>query len=215
MTSMNMPTPGGIPPGVGLAPPPSVTMPYMPEDREPSEEELLQRRHEQAAEDRRRHERDGGAEHHKSTAELERDAERTRERVNDSVLELRERLGFDPDAAHAHGPFGPVRRHPFTVAVAAVGTATAAVIGVTLLREHRRAEREKQAVRAAAVGTAKDAVNDVIKAAQRRRKTVVKATRRRRKDARKRLHDAKDVLGSAAKHADKKRKKAMRRLMHH
>lgn len=211
MSGMTMPSAGGIPPGLGLAPAPSaVTMPYSSPDRQPTEEEQLVLQHEQAAEvaeaDRRH------ADAHMSTEELERDAERTRGRVNDSVLELRERLGLDPDAAHAHGPFGPVRRHPLTVAVAAAGAATAAVVGVTLLHGHRKAE--KQAARANAADTAKNAVNEAIRAAQRRRRAAAKATRSRRKAAGKRLEAAKDVLGSAAKTMDRKRKKTVRRLTH-
>ncbi|SDD18366.1 hypothetical protein [Glycomyces harbinensis] len=210
MSGMTMPSAGGIPPGVGLAPPPSVSMPYLPEDRRPTEEELLVQQREQYLQDTG----DDGETHdrHRTVDELQRDAERTRERVNDSVLELRERLGLDPDAAHAHGPFGPVRRHPLTVTVAAVGTATAAVIGVTVLRGHRKAE--KQAVRASAADTAKSAVDDAIKAAQRRRRAAAKATRRRRKAVGKRLDAAKDVFGSAAKTMGRKRRKAMRRLTH-
>lgn len=205
---MIVPSAGGAPLATGLTPPPSrATMPYTP-DGPPTEEEVLVRRSEEAeaAED--------AAHHRKSTEELERDAERSRERVNDSVMELRERLGLDPDAAHAHGPFAPARRHPLTVAVAAAGTATAAVIGVTVLRSHRKAEREKNAVRSAAAAGARGAVDDMIKAARRRRKAAAKATRKRRKAAGKRLDAAKEALGSAAKTADKKRRKAVRRLTH-
>jgi hypothetical protein len=182
-------------------------MGYPPEAEEPEQ-----------AEQSRRHGwelHDAETDQNKSTDELRKDAERTRERVNDSVIQLRDRLGIGPDAEHAHGPFGPVRRHPLTVAIAAAGTATAAIIGVTVLRAHRKSEREKQAARQLASGAARGAVDEMIKAAQRRRKAAAKAARRGRKATGKRLDAAKHVFGSAAKTAGKKRKKAVRRLMHH
>jgi uncharacterized protein with von Willebrand factor type A (vWA) domain len=181
--------PGGIPPGVGLAPPPSVSMPYYPHLEQPEEENLV-RQHDWALQD-------AEADQHKSTSDLERDAERTRERVNDSVQELRSRLGLDPDAAHAHGPFAPVRRHPFTVAIAAAGAATAAVVGVRVVRDHRKASK-----------AARDAAREAVKATDRRRKAA-------RKAAHQRWDAAKDVFGSAATAVQRKRKKAMKRLTHH
>lgn len=190
MTGMQVPSPGGIPPGVGLAPPPSVSMPYTPNVEAPIEEENLVRQRDWGLQD-------AEADQYKSTGELERDAERTRERVNDSVLELRARLGLDPDAAHAHGPFAPVRRHPFTVAIAAAGAATAAVVGVHVIRDHRRSSK---AARAAA--------RDAIKATERRRREARKASR-------KRWAAAKDAFGSAVSTVQKQRKRAMRRITHH
>lgn len=194
---------GGIPPGVGLAPPPAVGMPpYPPEAERSEEEENLVRQRDWALQD-------AEADQYQSTDDLRKDAERTRERVNESVLELRERLGLDPDAAHAHGPFAPMRRHPFTVAVATVGAATAAVVGVTIARGHRKSAKD----------AAREAAMDAIKSTERRRKAVAKATNKRRKAARKaarkRWAEAKDLFGSAATVVRKPRKKGMRRLTHH
>ncbi|MEV3935746.1 hypothetical protein AB0K52_07190 [Glycomyces sp. NPDC049804] len=188
MSGMPGPTGGPIPPGVGLAPPPSVSMPYWPNVEAPSESDLEHER-EWALQD-------AEADQYKSRAELEKDAERTRERVNDSVLELRAKLGLDPDAAHAHGPFTPVRRHPFTVAIAAAGAATATVIGVHMYRDHRRSSK-----------AARDAAREAMKMSELRRKAA-------RKAARKRWAAAKDVFGSAARTVQRQRKKAMRRLTH-
>jgi uncharacterized protein with von Willebrand factor type A (vWA) domain len=189
MTGWTVPPSAAIPPGVGLAPPPGVGMPYQPEDERPETEENLVRQRDWALQD-------AEADQHKSTADLEKDAERTRERVNDTVLELKERLGLDPDAAHAHGPFAPVRRHPLTVAVAAAGAATAAIVGVHVIRDQRRSSR-----------AAREAARQAIKATERRRKAT-------RKAARKRWAAAKDAFGSAATVVQKQRKKAMRRLSH-
>jgi hypothetical protein len=198
MTGWTVPPSAAVPPGVGLAPAPGVGMAYQPEDERPEEENLV-RQHDWALED-------AEADQHKSTDELRKDAERSRERVNSSVLELRERLGLEPDAEHAHGPFGPMRRHPFTVAVATLGAATAAIVGVTLARGHRKSAKE--AARAAAM--------DAFKATERRRKAAVKASAKRRKAARKAAHqrwnDAKDLIGSAASVVRKPRKKGLRRF---
>ncbi|MFG3340115.1 hypothetical protein [Glycomyces sp. NPDC048151] len=189
MTGWTVPPSAAIPPGAGLAPPPAVGMPYLPEAERPEEEENLVRQREWALQD-------AEADQHKSTADLEKDAERTRERVNDSVLELRAKLGLDPDAAHAHGPFAPVRRHPLTVAIAAAGATTAAVVGVHVYRDQRRSSK-----------AARDAAREAVKATERRRKAT-------RKAARKRWAAAKHALGSAAVAVQKRRKKAMRRLTH-
>ncbi|MEU6250001.1 hypothetical protein [Glycomyces sp. NPDC047010] len=76
-----------------------------------------------------------------STVEaLLREADHARDRINDAVAEMRDRLGLAPDAEDAHGPFAPVRRHPFTVAVAAAGAVTATVVTVAVTRGHRRSE---------------------------------------------------------------------------
>ncbi|HEX2144734.1 MAG TPA: hypothetical protein VHG10_09520 [Glycomyces sp.] len=181
-----MPPATAMPPGAGFAPPAPMTG-----TEYPTEEDNLVREHGWALQD-------AEADQHKSTADLRKDAERTREQVNDSVLELRERLGLDPDAAHARGAFAPVRRHPYTVAVAAAGAATAAVVGVRLARGHRKTAKQ----------AAREAAEDAIKAAERRRKAS-------RKAARKRWAEAKRLFDSAASTLRKKRKKAMRRLSHH
>ncbi|MBO3731323.1 hypothetical protein [Glycomyces niveus] len=189
MTGWTVPPSAAIPPGAGLAPPPAVGMPYQPEEEDPEAEENLARQREWALQD-------AEADRHKSTADLERDADQTRERVNDSVLELRAKLGLDPDAAHAHGPFAPVRRHPLTVAIAATGAAAATLIGVHMYRDHRRSSK-----------AARDAAREAMKASELRRKAA-------RKAARKRWAAAKDVFGSAATTVQRQRKKAMRRLTH-
>lgn len=190
MTGWTVPPSAAIPPGVGIAPPPAVGMPYQPEDERPEEEENLVRQRDWALQD-------AEADQYKSTADLEKDAERTRARVNDSVLELRSRLGLDPDAAHAHGPFAPVRRHPFTVAIAAAGASVAAIVSVRVVRDHRKSSK-----------AARDAAREAVRATERRRKAA-------RKAARKRWAAAKGVFGSAATTMSKQRKKAMRRLTHH
>jgi len=190
MTGWTVPPSAAIPPGVGLAPPPAVGMPYRPEDERPEEENLV-RQHDWALQD-------AEADQHKSTDDLRRDAERTRERVNDSVLELRDRLGLDPDLAHAHGVFAPVRRHPYTVVVAAAGAATAAIVGIKIARGHRKTAKQ----------AAREAARDAIKATERRRKASQKA-------ARKRWSEAKDLFGSAASAVHSRRRKAKRRKAIH
>ena len=151
---------------------------------------------------------DAEADRERSKADLEHEAEATRERVNDAVVELRERLGLDPDAAHAHGPFAPVRRHPYTVVVAAAGVATAAVVGVSIVRGHRNGHRRSPGkvvvLRDSAVGSARRVGKDALK-----------ASKRGRKAAGKRLESAKDSVGSAAHAMGVKRRKLMRRLKHH
>lgn len=190
MTGIPGPSAGGIPPGVGLAPPPSVAMPYWPHDEAVGEGEDLVRQRELALQD-------AEADQQMSTGDLERDAERTRERVNDSVVELRDRLGLSPEASHAHGPFAPVRRHPFTVAVAAAGAATAAVVGVHVIRDHRRSSK-----------AAREAAREAIKETERRRKAARKAARRR-------WSATKGAFSAAALSVGKRRKRAMRRLARH
>jgi hypothetical protein len=188
MTGWTVPPSAAVPPGAGLAPPPAVGMPYQPEDEYPEGEDMV-RQQEWALQD-------AEADQYKSTADLEKDADRTRSRVNDSVLELRSRLGFDPDAAHAHGPFAPMRRHPLTVVVAATGAAAAAVVGVHVIRDQRRTSK-----------AARDAAREAIKATELRRKAARRASR-------KRWAAAKDAFGSAATTVQKQRKKVMRRLAH-
>ncbi|GAA2164012.1 MULTISPECIES: hypothetical protein [Glycomyces] len=190
MTGMPGPTNGPFPPGVGLSPPPSVSMPYWPNVEAPSETEFKREHQDEWAR------QNAEADQYKSTRDLERDAEFTRGRVNDTVLELKERLGLDPDAGHAHGPFAPVRRHPLTVAVAAAGATVAAIVGVHVIRDQRRSSK-----------AARDAARQAIKETELRRKAASKA-------ARKRWAAAKDAFGSAATAVLKQRRKAMRRLTH-
>ncbi|RRS01948.1 hypothetical protein [Glycomyces terrestris] len=205
MTAMPM-QPGGLPPGVGLVPPPSTGMPYQPE--------VDVVRHDEAAELEHQHEwaeYDAGAAEPAppaTTEELEREAEQARRHINDSVNELRERLGLDPDAEHAHGPFAPVRRHPFTVAVAAAGAVTTAVVTVAVARGHRKAE--KRSARDSARSAAANAATAVKLAAGDARKN----TRRSRRNARKKLNRAAAAVGSAADRLRFKRRSKLRRLLH-
>lgn len=197
MTSgWTVPPPTAAPPGAGFAPPPP-----MAPDHLTREEEDLVRQHNWAI-------GDAEADQRKSTDDLRQDAERTRERVNASVIQLRERLGIDPDAAHAHGPFAPVRRHPFTVAVATAGAATAAIVGMGIARGHRKSTKD----------AARQAAMDAIKANERRRRATAKAAAKRRKAVRKAAHrrwnEVKDLLGSASSAVGVKRKKGVRRFMH-
>ena len=132
MSSWTVPPSAAVPPGVGIGPPPAVGMPYRPEDE--ADEETWETRAEWA-------EADAEADQWKSSDELRRDAERTRERVNRDVVDLRHKLGLDEDARWRHvaaGPFGSVRRHPFTFAAAAVGATTATLIGFKIARGHRK-----------------------------------------------------------------------------
>lgn len=212
MSGWTVPPSAAIPPGVGLTPPPAVGLAYQPEAQRPEEEEELMRQSEwaeQDAESERRHadEHHGGDHHdgeHRTKAELEHEVETTRERVNDSVVELRERLGIGLDDLREYGPFAPVRRHPLTVAFAAAGMATAAVVGVSLARAHRKSSGRIVAVRDSASGSARRVAKDALK-----------ASRRRRKAARKRLNSAKDAFGSAADAVRSERRKVMRRLTRH
>ncbi|MEU6861321.1 hypothetical protein AB0B28_20910 [Glycomyces sp. NPDC046736] len=202
MTAFPVPHSTSIPPGTELVPPPGVGMGYRPEDARPpaSEEEgqlMDQRTWAKGDAEADRHTED--ADRHQSTAELQDEAEHTRERLNSTVLELRERLGMDPDAEHAHGLFAPVRRHPFTVAVAAAGAATAAVVGVAISHGHR-----KEAKRSARE-SARHATNDALMAASQSGKA-----------ARRRMNTA---FNSAANRMRRKRNtkgltKRLRRLTH-
>ncbi|WP_030158531.1 hypothetical protein [Glycomyces sp. NRRL B-16210] len=209
MSGWTVPPSAAIPPGVGLSPPPAVGLAYQPEAQRPEEEEQLMRQSEWAEHDAAdRHQTGDGPDHkddeHRTRAELEHEVEATRERVNDSVVELRERLGIGLDDLREYGPFAPVRRHPLTVAFAAAGMATAAVVGVSLARAHRKSSGRIVAVRDSASGNARRVAKDALK-----------ASRRRRKAARKRLNSAKDAFGSAADAVRSERRKVMRRLTRH
>ncbi|WP_157930591.1 hypothetical protein [Glycomyces xiaoerkulensis] len=81
------------------------------------------------------------ADRYRTTDELRRDAVHTRGRIHDDVAELRHKFGLDEQARArrraARGPFAPARRHPFTVTMAGVGAAIAAVGTWRVVRNHR------------------------------------------------------------------------------
>ncbi|WP_112133888.1 hypothetical protein [Glycomyces dulcitolivorans] len=207
MTSMNNVQPGMVPPGAGLVPPPATGMPYTPDVEVVRRDEAaeLEHRHEWA-------ERDAGAdepEHPATTDELKREAAQAREHINDAVLELRDRLGLGPDAAHAHGPFAPMRRHPFTVAVAAAGAVTTAVVTVAVTRRKTEKPSARDSAKSAAASAAA-AVRHGGEAARTVAGDALKSTRRSRKTARKRLDR---TIGSAAGRLHLKRRSKLRRLL--
>ncbi|GAA1669852.1 hypothetical protein GCM10009830_14640 [Glycomyces endophyticus] len=211
MTSMN--TQAGMPPGTGLVPPPSTGMPYEPDVGVVRRDEAaeLEHRHEWAEHD------EGAAEpeHPATTDELKREAEQARNNINDAVLELRERLGLSPDAAHAHGPFAPVRRHPFTVAVAAAGAVTTAVVTVAVTRGHRKAEkRTARGSAKIAAASAANAVKHGGEAARLAAGDAFKRTRRSRRNAGKQLDRAAAAISAAAGRIRPKRRSKVRRLLH-
>ncbi|THV28339.1 hypothetical protein [Glycomyces paridis] len=193
-----VPPSAAVPPGVGLAPPPVIGLPYGTGPEPTGEEERLMHQRERTLQD-------AEADDRKSTAELEDDAERTREALNHSVLELRERLGLDPDAEHAHGLFAPMRRHPLTVVVAAAGAATTAVVTMSIFRSrHHRPTGRVAAARESTAVSAKSVAKEALKAGKRRRKA-----------ARKRVNAAKHAIGSATAAVRSGSGKAARRLTHH
>jgi hypothetical protein len=202
MTTGWNPPGAAVPPGVGLAPPPSTGMPYEPEVGVVRREEAAEREHQHEwAEydagnaERKAHEAEGKA--HATMDDLKREADEARRHINDAVVELRERLGLDPDAAHAHGPFAPVRRHPFTVAVAAAGAVTATVVTVAVTRSHNRsAKRSAREHARLAAGEA------------------LKASRHGGRSARKQLDRAAAAVGSAANRLRPKRRSKLRRFLH-
>ncbi|WP_143034674.1 hypothetical protein [Glycomyces sambucus] len=210
-----MNTQSAMPPGTGLAPPPATGMPYDPDVDVVRRDEAaeLEHRHEWA-------EHDAGAdepEHTATTDELKREAAQAREHINDAVLELRDRLGLSPDAATAHGPFAPVRRHPYTVVVAAAGAAATAVVTVAITRGHRRAEkrtaRDNARIAASSAGTALKHGGEALRLAA---GDALKGTSRGRKSARKQLDRAAAAVGTAAERLrpHTKRRSKFRRLLH-
>lgn len=186
MSGWTVPPNEAVPPGPGIEPPPAVGMHDETAGREDPERSETRRRW---AED------DAEAARHVSTADLRRDAERTRERLNRDVVDLRHKFGLDRE--HGDGPaadpFTPVRRHPFTVAVAAAGATTAALIGLKLVRDHRRTDRARR-------GAGKDRA---------------KAAEPRGKAAQRRIADAKDtVVAAASSRLPHRRRSGLRRVMH-
>jgi hypothetical protein len=136
MSGWTVPPNEAVPPSPGIEPPPAVGMHQEAEGRENLEGSPTRRK---------RAAGEAGAERHLSTADLRRDAERTRERLNRDVIDLRHMFGLDHERGEgrgsASGPFAQARRHPFMVAVAAAGAATAALIGLKMAREHRGADQ--------------------------------------------------------------------------
>ncbi|HEU5128174.1 MAG TPA: hypothetical protein VFU12_09310 [Glycomyces sp.] len=186
MSGWTVPPNEAVPPGPGIEPPPAVGMHGEAAGREDPERTEA---HRKWAED------DAEAARHVSTADLRRDAERTRERLNRDVVDLRHKFGLDRErgAGPAAGPFAPVRRHPLTVAVAAAGATTAALIGLKMVRDHRRDDR-----------AGRDAGKDRAKAAKRRGAT-----------AQRRLADAKDtVVAAASSRMPRRGRSGLRRVMH-
>ncbi|GAB3661374.1 hypothetical protein [Glycomyces tarimensis] len=179
MSGWTVPPSAAVPPGVGTGPPPGVGLPYQPEDE--ADRVTAEQRATWA-------EADAEAARYRSSDELRREADRTRQQLSEDVVQLRERLGFG-DEATAGGPFGSARRHPVTVVVAAAGATTATLIGLKVARAHRR-EHNKAA------------------------KHYMKAAKRRRRDARKRMGEAKDMIVSAASDLPHKRRTGLRRLTH-
>lgn len=201
MTTGWNPPGAALPPGIGLAPPPSTGMPYQPDVDVVRRDEAaeLEHQHEWAEYDAGNAEAKAPAAEGKPATmdELKHEAEEARRHINDAVVELRERLGLDRDAAHAHGPFAPVRRHPFTVAVAAAGAVTATVVTVAVTRSHNR--NAKRSARERARSTAGDALT---------------ATRRGGRSARKQLDRAAAAVGSAASRIRARRRSKLRRFLH-
>ncbi|MCH7231920.1 hypothetical protein L0U85_13810 [Glycomyces sp. L485] len=176
MSGWTVPPNAAVPPGAGLEPPPGVGRPSRPEHEEGRG----------SAETRA--EADAEAAQHQSSYELRKDAEHTREALNQDVVELRHKFGIDDEAKArrlaATGPLGPVRRHPFTVAFAAAGATTATMIGIKIARDHRKAT-----------------------------KRYMKAAKTRRK-AQQRFGDARDAVRSAAAELPHRRRSGLRRLVH-
>ncbi|MFB9659519.1 hypothetical protein ACFQS3_07080 [Glycomyces mayteni] len=206
--------PADMPPGTGLAPPSSTGMPYQPDVEVVRRDEAAEHehRHDWAEPDEGNAEpREPRSEPQSTVEELMREADHARDRINDAVAELRDRLGLAPDAEHAHGPFAPVRRHPFTVAVAAAGAVTATVVTVAVTRGHRRSEsrsaRDSARLAAASAGLAAKHGGAAVKLAA---GDAVKATRRGRKSGRKQFDRAVSAVGSAAGRIRPRRSKLRR-----
>ncbi|PRY62221.1 hypothetical protein [Glycomyces artemisiae] len=208
--------PADMPPGAGLAPPPSTGMPYQPDvevvRRDDAEEH--EHRHDWSEADEGSAEAAAKSAPEATVEELMREADHARDRIDEAVHELRERLGLSPDAEHAHGPFAPVRRHPFTVAVAAAGAVTATVVTVAVTRGHRRAEsrsaRESARLAAASATIAAKYGGNAVKLAA---GDAAKAARRGRKSGRKGLDRTVAAVGSAADRLRPKRRSKFRRLI--
>lgn len=200
MSGWTTPPHDAVPPSPGVAPPPAVGMHNDPDAERAAAEtraEAEKRKKPKAAKSRssqgpktgRSHgHRDGGGEDAEAaqyvpTADLRRDVERTRERLNQDVVDLRGKFGLGREDGDGNrmvsGPFRQVRRHPFAAAVVAAGAASAALISLKLLRDRRGNGTG---------GRVKVAVGSGGKAARRRflgaKDTVVRAAGRRPRRAR-------------------------------
>lgn len=138
MSGWNVPPRDAVPPSPGASPPPGVSMSYRPEEEDPERSEARAEWDEAAAE----------AEEHKSTEDLRRDADHVREALNRDVVDLKRKLSFKGGKGSHHRVAGveieTMRRHPFTVAVAAAGAVTASVIGLKIARDHRKVAKKQQ-----------------------------------------------------------------------
>lgn len=159
MSGWTVPPDDDVPPRAGEESPSNVGMPDAAEDESTERMSTGPRQGEEDAEDAQQ----------VSTAELRRDAERTRDRLNQGMVDLRHKVGLDQDGHGAAGPLAPVRRHPVTVALAAAGGTAAIVIGLKMVRSRRKNEKRRM----------KEAV-------------------RRRRIAQRRLADAKDAVAATA-----------------
>lgn len=183
MSGWTVPPNEAAPPGAGASPPPAVGTHHDPEAEDA----------ERSPTHRRWAREDAEAAQHVSTSDLRRDAERTRDRLNQDVVDLRHRfgLGGDSDGSAASGPLAPVRRHPLTVAVAAAGATTAVLIGMKMVRSRRKDGKDR-----------KDRMKD--------------AAGQRRREARRRLADAKGTVASvASRRMPHRGRSGLRRLMPH
>ncbi|WP_026929585.1 hypothetical protein [Glycomyces tenuis] len=175
MSGWTTPPSDAVPPSPGVSPPPAVGMHQVEDEDAEAPKEM---RSERSPTHRERAEQDAEADRHMSTADLRRDAERTRDRLNRDVVDLRHKFGLGHEDGDGHrtasGPFAPVRRHPVTVVVAAAGATTAALIGLKLMRDHRRTGGRGDRMRTAAKNGGKAAQRRVLDA----RDTIVVATSR-------------------------------------
>ncbi|WP_026925049.1 hypothetical protein [Glycomyces arizonensis] len=181
MSGWTVPPGEAVPPSAGVSPPPAVGMHKEPEAEDP----------ERSPTHRRWAREDAEAAQHVSTSDLRRDADRTRDRLNQDVVDLRHRFGLghgDADGSMtASGPFAPVRRHPLTVVVAAAGATTAVLIGMKVVRGRRK--------------DGKDRMKD--------------AAKQRRKEAQRRLADAKGMVASVtSRRMPRRGRSGLSRLMH-
>ncbi len=179
MSGWTVPPDDAVPPRAGAEPPPNVGMPEEPKDEHP----------ERTPTHHRQGEEDGEEAQQVSTAELRRDAERTRDRLNQDMVDLRRKVGLDHehgDGPGAGGLFAPVRRHPMTVALATAGGTAAIVIGLKMVRSRRKNEKRR-----------------------------MKDTARRSRIAQRRLTEARDmVAATAARGRPNRGRSGWRRLAH-
>ncbi|GAB3223577.1 hypothetical protein GCM10027447_11440 [Glycomyces halotolerans] len=177
MSGWNTPPKAAVPPHPGVEPPPGVGMSSESPEVEPEAE--------RAEEQARWAEAAKEADEHRTTEELRRDAEHTRERINSDVDQLRHRFGIDDESRarrqSATGPFAPAKRHPFTVAMAGVGAAFAGLFAWRMSRNHRRngGRRPRSGTRVRRMGDARrELIVTAADLAPRRRKGLRRLTHR-------------------------------------